>query len=1234
MSEDEVPGISVALTEISSLFRPLVYAVEQATKGNPRELKELLDRCGMDKSELDETLTAVETELETIVDSWNDFEAVVLEIRQMDPKEIVDIDITDVINRDVDAIVDVPVSDIPDTIDNIFEALENLDELSYPEVNIKELGKALLAVLVVDHLEKNHQTAYGLLRSVGVIRDVSPPPEIRLDKLPEAITDPNESATEVVGWGEEYFQAALLLDTINTLVERRLFTTYLGSASEDRLEPFVDEEVLDNPESLKKGIGANLGEYIGPAQATELTIPIFTQVGDVGAATAGLKIMQLPADDDHPLPGLAILPYGNLELDEQMDLGSGWAFKSSIAGEFGAWGLALRPDSDSGVDAEVVGLEDGEPPGEAHAEAALEYDPTEDADAVDAERVLMGTPGGTRLGLRSVSISASAEYEDDGFVMKAGLPVRARFVVSPDSFDNFLGKVLPDDGLRADFELLVGWSTAEGVYFGFGGGLEIDIPLRRELGPVTLDAVHLAVAAEQDEDTVSFAGGLSATFELGPITGTVRDVGLAGELSFPESSDGDIGPLAIDQSFDPPSGVGLDIDAGALRGGGFLHLEPEHNRYAGALELTLGDIELTAVGLLKTELPDGSSGFSLLVIIAGEFPPIQLSFGFTLNGVGGLLGINRKLNRDGLIETVKSGQLDSVLFPEDVVENADRIVSDLRSIFPPESGQHVVGPMVKLGWGTPQIITAELGVVLQLPDVKIAILGRLSVVLPDPDAELIALNLDAAGVIYPEEQLIEITAELFDSHIVGLPVSGGMAMRLRGGDNPQFLFSVGGFHPEFEPPGDFEEPPRLAITIGEPGDSLFIEITNYYAMTSNTVQYGSSYDLHGDFGPAEVEAYFALDALFQFDPFMFRVDVAGGIEVRIWSTGFSLEFEGTITGPNPFTVDGEVEVSLGLASKSVSVSASFGSEDDESSLPPSEILPELIEALEREGNWSAQRPERGDPIGPLRETETEAVLVHPLGSLSVRQTIVPLETDIETFGNAEPAGPTYFAVTEIAVESESQTLADPTEEKFAPDEYFDLDEDEQLDAPAFEPMPAGYPAENAAGIYDGGEDEHARADNSRTEQLVYRTYVEDERNDTYMWGLEEMGVFAKDEYDWRDALATEQYEAAAAFDSVGGVARGAKRETGTERFRPTGAKASDEDDEGGAVDGGVLSGSVTLAESTFVVATTDTMEPVHIPGAEEPTSKGGAKRALGRYLEDHPEREHELHVVATRRLDQ
>jgi len=51
-------------------------------------------------------------------------------------------------------------------------------------------------------------------------------------------------------------------------------------------------------------------------------------------------------------------------------------------------------------------------------------------------------------------------------------------------------------------------------------------------------------------------------------------------------------------------------------------------------------IAVKAIGLLTRRIPDGSKSFALVVIMsAQDFVPIQLGFGFTLMGIGGVLGV-------------------------------------------------------------------------------------------------------------------------------------------------------------------------------------------------------------------------------------------------------------------------------------------------------------------------------------------------------------------------------------------------------------------------------------------------------------------------------------------------------------------------------------------------------------------------------------------------------------------
>jgi hypothetical protein len=253
-----------------------------------------------------------------------------------------------------------------------------------------------------------------------------------------------------------------------------------------------------------------------------------------------------------------------------------------------------------------------------------------------------------------------------------------------------------------------------------------------------------------------------------------------------------------------------------IRGGGYLYLDYEKGEYAGALELVFsGFLQLAAIGLINTKMPDGSPGFSLLIIITVEFgTPIQLGYGFTLVGVGGLLGLNRTMRLEELAEGVRTGAIEHVMFPHDVVANAPQIISDMRRFFPPQPNTFLIGPMAKLGWGTPSLITASLGLIIEIPPGNIAILGVLKCVLPHEDAALLLLQVQFIGALEVTKSRLWFFASLFGSRILFITIDGDMGLLISWGNEPQFVLSVGGFHPRFTPPPmPFPSPQRITLSI-------------------------------------------------------------------------------------------------------------------------------------------------------------------------------------------------------------------------------------------------------------------------------------------------------------------------------------------------------------------------------------------------------------------------------------
>ena len=120
------------------------------------------------------------------------------------------------------------------------------------------------------------------------------------------------------------------------------------------------------------------------------------------------------------------------------------------------------------------------------------------------------------------------------------------------------------------------------------------------------------------------------------------------------------------------------------------------------------------------------------------------------------------------------------------------------------------------------------------------------------------------------------------------------------------------------------------------------------------------------------------------------------------------------------------------------------------------MLPRLKEALGNPGNWMSQLPAGQRPMVTLRGKPGAAtdVLLHPLGTLTVKQGVVPLNMDISRFGQAAPAGARRFTISSVSLGGQSPTTQS-VPDFFAPAQFFEMSDDEKLSRPSFEPMPAG-----------------------------------------------------------------------------------------------------------------------------------------------------------------------------------
>ncbi|MGH9869333.1 MAG: DUF6603 domain-containing protein [Candidatus Polarisedimenticolia bacterium] len=644
-----------------------------------------------------------------------------------------------------------------------------------------------------------------------------------------------------------------------------------------------------------------------------------------------------------------------------------------------------------------------------------------------------------------VSIDPSVAAELKGLTLTLG---------SKDS-DSFLASLLSRAEVRGVFDLGLCWRMSQGIVFKAAGGLEIAIPMHQDLGAARLDTLYIILKI-RDDGSLALEASAGITALLGPLTAIVERMGVELVLDFSSQADAPLGPVDLRLRFKPPTGVGLVIDANMVKGGGYLYLDYEKGEYAGALELVFSEVlALKAIGLITTRMPDGSDGFSLLIMVTAEFgKPFQLGFGFALHAVGGLLGLHRTMRLEELAEGVRTGAVQSVMFPSDVIANAPQILSDMRRYFPPEQGTFLIGPMARISWLTPPLVTATIGLVIELPPGNVAILGVIRCVLPDEEEPLVVVQVRFVGALEMDRSRLWLFAALFDSRVLSITLDGEMGFLFAwGGDDSALLLSVGGFHPRFNPPPlPFPVPRRVAISIlNEPNARIRLE--GYLAVTSNTAQIGARAELFFGLDEFSIEGHIGFDALFQFSPFHFIVDFSCSLSVRVFGVGaFSVRIKGALEGTSPWHVEGIGSIPLLFFDIDVPFSHTWG-ESADTVLAAIEAMPILQGELEKRENWLALPPAGAHLSVSLRAIEAAAELVlHPLGVLRISQRAVPLELSIHKIGNRSVSD----------IERASLVVATPGMERkaaalepFATSQYVEMDSGAKLSSPGYEKQVAG-----------------------------------------------------------------------------------------------------------------------------------------------------------------------------------
>jgi uncharacterized protein DUF6603 len=927
-----------------------------------------------------------------------------------------------------------------------------------------DLPEKVLDLLVYDYLAFHKPQLFAILRLAGILdEEFKPRPQgadelavdyverqLVLSRVADAVTDPGSLPGKVYGWGTPHFRALKLLRVLESTAAA--FGLAVSGETDVGMHLYWDANA------------------VATQAQRSLTLPIWSDTlaanGALSSAQLDLVAVPIPPKaaagtaTDEP-EGIALFPRfkGQLSLTIELVEGVDLTFSGGIEDE-GLIRAELRP---SGSELKFDLL----PQDMEEVSLAVRVDVRP-----DDPFVVLGTPQSSRLEIAQA-------HGELGIGMKLGVPQMhvdtgvdlASIVIDLGKGDGFLQKLLGGEPQQMDFGAGVRWSTTEGLRFNGTATLRLELPVHLDIGGVVqIDTIHVVLGATAAPDPgaqieVSITGGLT----LGPLAAQVDRLGVAMNLvKLPAGRhDGALGDMDLVFGFKPPNGLGFVVDAGPVKGGGYVSFDWEAGEYAGILQLEVADtFAIKAIGILATKMPDGRTGFSMLMIITAEFPPIQLGYGFSLNGVGGALGINRTMNRQFLTTGIHSGALGSILFPPDPVAHANEVISNLKQGFPIAEGRFLFGPMVKIAWGS-SIITLEVGILLELPmPVRLALLGRFKCALPEAEDAILLLQLDVLGFVDFGTGDISIDATLFGSQVATFPITGGFALRINVGASPSFALSAGGFHPRFTAPPDFPKLERLGISISS-GENPRLRLESYFAVTTNTVQTGARADFYvgadlGVLGSFSAQAELGFDALFHFGPFWFIVEIYGSVSIQHNGADLcSADLRFTLEGVTPWHVYGHAIVHF-FGDHELRFDRTFGEPAPLEALPPVDVAKRVREAIALETAWGAQSPSDAHSYVTLRDTGAAGLLLHPLSELSVHQRVAPLKTQLDKFGSGPIDGAHTIAIDAVTIQGMATQGVDDLDDAFVPGQFFEMTDDEKFKRPAFERLPAGVKVKTSA----------------------------------------------------------------------------------------------------------------------------------------------------------------------------
>lgn len=643
------------------------------------------------------------------------------------------------------------------------------------------------------------------------------------------------------------------------------------------------------------------------------------------------------------------------------------------------------------------------------------------------------------------------------------------------SANSFFKMFLKDDPtMKISTSLL--YDMQNGLKIDGGAKFHLDFDISKlEIGPVKFDKLSVDLGNLSGSfGNLGMTLGSTFALDFSCLTMSFENLGISFDINFLKP-DGSLGDYDFSGSFKFPDGIGISIETPVVKGAGLISYDKSEGTLFSALSLEV--LKKFTVGCIVDAdlgVKDGHC-FSLVALISTSFSPgIPLGMGFSLNGVGGCLGLNRMYDADAVSGGVRSGVFGSVFFVDNVMNHLTEMKTAVKQFFPEKKKQFFLGVLCKICFEP--VVTCEFGLLIQAPNpMSIGIVGALKVRVGDTN--LIKINVYFFGEIDFDKGL-RFDASIVDSEIVGLKLEGDMAFRLFwGGPYKGFGLSIGGFHPAYKPEEGLKFAPnmrRLSLSLNY--DIVKIKLETYLAVTSNSFQIGAHLDLQVGWKKFGLIGYAGFDALFVFKPFRFSFSLEVGVAVMVGSAKlFSVDLALSVEGPAKWRVKGKAYFTVLFIPVKCDFSLAWGDSPKEErraiiAVWKDVLLPELL----RDNNWITSSAEQNNDG---KEKDENAMLtLQPNDTFSFNQSAVPFDYPMGLCNDALPEDFTSFRLKKVSIIADNKEFSLETSclnNDFAPSLYKELSNEERLSNPSYESVTSGFEAKdnNAVSVmsFDGND---------------------------------------------------------------------------------------------------------------------------------------------------------------------